>query len=262
MPRPIITLSSDFGTSDHYAGVMKGVILGICPTAQIVDITHEITPYEITEGAFTIAQVYPYFPKRTVHVVVVDPGVGTSRRPILVEAAGQYFIGPDNGVLAMVYHREKSKVRELTNDKYFRKPVSRTFHGRDIFSPCAAHLAGGVKPALFGKLLHDYLLPLFMKPIRSGKRTWSGAILKIDHYGNLITNLHIDEFPDVKLRPVEIHAGLSTIRRLAMNYADTEQDEIFAIIGSSGYLEISVNQSSAAKKLGCETGSPVELTFF
>ncbi len=262
MPRPIITLSSDFGTSDHYAGVMKGVILGICPTAEIVDITHEIRPYEITEGAFTIAQIYPYFPKRTIHVVVVDPGVGTSRRPILVEAAGQFFTGPDNGVLAMVYEREKSKVRELTTEKYFRRPVSRTFHGRDIFSSCAAHLAQGVRPAQFGKLLDDYLRPLFMKPIRSGKRTWNGAILKIDHFGNLITNFHIDEFPDVKLRPVEIQAGLQTIRRLALTYAGTEPDEVFAIIGSSGYLEISANQSSAAKQLGCETGAPVELTFF
>jgi S-adenosyl-L-methionine hydrolase (adenosine-forming) len=262
MPRPIITLSSDFGTSDHYAGVMKGVILGICPMAEIVDITHEITPFEVTEGAFTIAQMYPYFPKRTIHVVVVDPGVGTSRRPILVEAAGQYFIGPDNGVLAMVYEREKSKVRELTNEKYFRQPVSRTFHGRDIFSPCGAHLAMGVKPAMLGKLIHDHLRPLFMKPIRSGKRTWSGAILKIDHFGNLITNLHIDEFPDLKLRPVEVQAGLCTIRRIALTYATTEPEEVFAIIGSSGYLEISMNQSSAAKQLGCGIGAPVDLTFF
>jgi S-adenosylmethionine hydrolase len=262
MPRPIVTLCSDFGTSDHYVGVMKGVILGICPTAEIVDITHEIPPFEITEGAFSIAQAYPYFPKRTVHVVVVDPGVGTWRRPILVEAAGQYFVGPDNGVLAMVYEREKSKVRELSNDKFFRKPVSRTFHGRDIFSPCAAHLAKGVKPAQFGKLLHDYLRPSFTKPVRTGKRTWTGAILKIDHFGNLITNLHVDEFPEVKLRPVDIQVGLRTVRRLAVNYSATEPDEVFAIVGSSGYLEISANQTSAAKQLGCGTGAPVELTVF
>ncbi len=262
MPRPIITLSSDFGSSDHYVGVMKGVILGICPAAEIIDITHEIPPFEITEGAFSIAQAYPYFPKRTVHVVVVDPGVGTSRRPILVEAAGQSFVGPDNGVLAMVYEREKAKVRELTNVKFFRKPVSRTFHGRDIFSPCAAHLAKGVRPAQFGKLLQDYLRPSFTTPIRSGKRTWTGAILKVDHFGNLITNLHIDEFPEVKLRPVDIQVGLRTVRRLALNYADTEPDEVFAIVGSSGYLEISANQTSAAKLLGCGTGAPVELTLF
>src|SRR5205823_156276 len=133
MTKPILTLTTDFGLSDHYVGTMKGVILGICPQAQMVDISHEVSPYEITEGAFLIAQAYRHFPKKTVHVVVVDPGVGTARRPILMEAAGQYFVAPDNGVLSMVYSREKHKVRLIANDRYFRKPVSTTFHGRDVF---------------------------------------------------------------------------------------------------------------------------------
>ncbi len=191
---PILTLTTDFGTSDHFAGVLKGVILGICPAARIADITHEIRPFEISEGAFVIAQSYRAFPKGTVHVVVVDPGVGSARRPILVEAAGQYFIGPDNGVLSMVYGKEKHKVRELTAEKYFRHPVSRTFHGRDIFAPVAAHLAAGVRPAAFGKLINDYLKITFDAPARSGKRVWAGTILKIDRFGNLITNFHIGEF--------------------------------------------------------------------
>src|SRR5881296_1635892 len=126
MTRPILTLTTDFGLGDHFVGTMKGVILGICPQAQIVDISHGITPFEIGEGAYLIAQAYRYFPKKTVHVVVVDPGVGTARRPILMEAAGQYFVAPDNGVLAMIYGAEKHKVRAITADKYFRKPVSQT----------------------------------------------------------------------------------------------------------------------------------------
>src|SRR5204863_8746983 len=131
MTAPILTLTTDFGLSDHFVGVMKGVIPSISPQAQVVDISHGVTPFEIAEGAYLIAQAYPYYPKKTVHVVVVVPGVGTSRRPILLEAAGQYFVAPDNGVLSMVYAKEKAKVRLIASEKYFLKPVSRTFHGRD-----------------------------------------------------------------------------------------------------------------------------------
>ena len=263
MPSPIITLTTDFGTSDHFTGVMKGVILSLCPRAHIVDITHEIAPFEITDGAFVIAQAWRWFPRRTIHVVVVDPGVGTARRPILVEAGGHRFIGPDNGVLSMVYGREKRpRVRELTADRYFLKPVSRTFHGRDIFAPVAAHLASGVLPARFGKLIDDYLKISLDAPVRTGKRIWTGTILKIDRFGNLITNLHVDEFPDVRLRPFELQAGVRRLTRLALNYADSEPGEPFVIVGSSGYLEVACNQASAAKLLGCGAGAPVELVLY
>src|SRR5580704_11403223 len=188
MPPPILTLTTDFGASDHYVGAMKGVILSICPHAQIVDICHDVTPFQIAEGAYVIAQAFECFPKKTVHVVVVDPGVGTARRPILVEAAGQFFIGPDNGVLSMVYSQQKHKVRLIENDTYFRQPVSATFHGRDIFAPVAAHLAAGVVPARMGKLIKDYLQPDFLNPQRTGERTWTGRILKIDRFGNIVTN--------------------------------------------------------------------------
>ncbi|MCP5109892.1 MAG: SAM-dependent chlorinase/fluorinase, partial [bacterium] len=201
MARPIITLTTDFGLDDHFAGTMKGVILGILPTAEIVDLCHNVTPFEITEGAFLIAQAYRYFPKRTVHVVVVDPGVGTARRPILVEAAGQFFIGPDNGVLSMVYSREKHKARHITARKYFLEHISNTFHGRDVFAPVAAHLRKGTPPSKFGKLIGDHLRPTFEKPVRTGKRYWTGAVLKVDHFGNLITNFRLDEFPELRLRP-------------------------------------------------------------
>ena len=152
MARPILTLTTDFGLSDHYVAAMKGVVLAICPQAQIVDISHGVPAFAISEGAYLIAQAYRYFPRKTVHVVVVDPGVGTDRRPIVAEAGGQFFVAPDNGVLAMIYAREKHTVRALTNRKYFLKPVSQTFHGRDIFAPAAAHLAAGVAPASSGKL--------------------------------------------------------------------------------------------------------------
>jgi S-adenosylmethionine hydrolase len=259
MPKPILTLTTDFGLSDHYVGVMKGVILGICPQAQIVDISHQIPPFEISEGAYTIAQAYAYFPPKTVHVVVVDPGVGTSRRPILMEAAGQYFVAPDNGVLAMVYSRERHKIRLISNEKYFHHPVSRTFHGRDIFSPVAAHVAAGVPASRIGKLIRDYLRPGFEKPQRTGKRTWSGRILKIDRFGNIITNFHAADFPDLERRNVAMVIGPRQIEALAHNYAECGPGELFMIVGSSGYVEVSVSQGSAARQIGCETGAPADL---
>src|SRR5579883_1630443 len=241
MPSSILTLTTDFGLSDHYVGAMKGVILGICPRAQIVDITHQVTPYEITEGAYTISQAWRTFPKKTVHVVVVDPGVGTARRPILMECGGQYFIAPDNGVLSMIYLREPAKVRLISNEKYFRHPVSKTFHGRDIFSPVAAHLAAGVTPAQFGKRIEDYLRPVFQKPQRAGKRTWVGQIVKIDHFGNLITNYHVDDFPGLDQQHVTFSVGPYPVTVIARNYAEAGWGEVFAIVGSSGFYEISVN---------------------
>jgi hypothetical protein len=175
MPAPILTLTTDFGLSDHYVGSMKGVILGICPRAQLVDISHQVSPYAIAEGAFLIGQAYRSFPRGTVHVVVVDPGVGSDRRPILTEAAGQYFVAPDNGVLALIFAREKHKVRLISNQRYFRQPVSRTFHGRDIFAPVAAHLASGVAPSRMGKVIADYVRPPFERPRQTGARTWTST---------------------------------------------------------------------------------------
>jgi hypothetical protein len=264
MPRRIITLTTDFGTSDHFAGTMKGVILSIQPSAQIVDITHEVQPFEIADGAFTIAQAYPYFPKKSIHVVVVDPGVGSTRRPLLAEAAGHYFIAPDNGVLSMVFGHQPSKLRvwHITNERYFLRPLSRTFHGRDVFAPVAAHLASGILPARFGTRIQDYIRLTFDKPKQTAKKTWAGSILKVDRFGNLFTNLHIDHFAGVKTRPFEMKVGMQTISRLALTFTECEPEEIFVIVGSSGYIEIASNQGSAAKALGCGAGSPVALTIF
>jgi S-adenosylmethionine hydrolase len=241
---------------------MKGVILGIQPQAQIVDITHQVSPFEIVEAAFVLAESYRFFPKKTVHLVVVDPGVGTSRRPLVAEAAGQYFVAPDNGVLSMVYSREKHKVRSITNEKFFLKPVSGTFHGRDVFAPVAARLAKGTRPGSFGPLCNDYLRQEFEKPVRTGKRIWSGTILKVDRFGNLITNFHVSEFPVVQTRPFAMNVGQQQVTQLARTFAEANPGEPVLIVGSSGFLKVAYNQASATKTIGCVVGSPVELTLY
>lgn len=254
MPQRVITLTTDFGTTDHFVGVMKGVILGIAPRASIVDITHEIAPFNVRAAAFVVHETWRYFPKGTIHVVVIDPGVGSARRPLLVEAGGQLFVGPDNGVFSMLYDGDALRVRTITNPKLMRKQISKTFHGRDVFAPVAAHLAGGVKPAQAGNLIHDYVGLDQMKPVRSGK-TWRGVILKDDRFGNLITNFKAEDFGG---NSFEARIGGKCIHRMAQTYAETEVGELFAIVGSSGYLEIAANQTSAAALLGCSAGANIE----
>jgi len=260
MRKPIVTLTTDFGLQDHYVGAMKGVLLGICPQAQVVDISHQVQPFQISEGAYLIAQACSSFPPKTVHVVVVDPGVGSARRPIVVEAARQFFVAPDNGVLAMIYAAQQHKVRVIANQRYFRRPVSRTFHGRDIFAPAAAHLAAGLPAARLGKRIEDYLRPAFLKPQRIGKRTWTGQVLHIDHFGNVVTNFHGGDFPDLEMRNVSMALGTHELHVVARSYAECGEGELFLIVGSSGYLEVSVNQASAARAIGCGIGAPAELT--
>jgi S-adenosyl-L-methionine hydrolase (adenosine-forming) len=260
MAKPVLTLTTDFGTSGHYVAAMKGVILSICPEARIVDVCHDVRPFEIAEAAYLIAQVYRTFPKDTVHVVVVDPGVGTSRRPILMEAAGQRFVAPDNGALAMIYSREKAKVRLISNEKLFRKPVSRTFHGRDIFAPVAARIAGGLAPARVGRRIEDYLRPAFEKPKLTGDGAWTGYVLHIDRFGNVVTNFQAADFPDLDRLGFRMTLGQCEVAAMARNYAERGPGELFVIEGSSGYLEISVGQASAAAQIGCHVGAVAELT--
>ncbi|MEP7367025.1 MAG: SAM-dependent chlorinase/fluorinase [Acidobacteriota bacterium] len=263
---PIITLTTDFGLTDHYVGVMKGVILSLAPRATVVDITHDVPPFAVNEGAFQVSEAWSYFPKKTVHVVVVDPGVGSERRPILVEAGGHYFVGPDNGVLALVYGGAKAaakpKVRHITNQKLFGKQMSATFHGRDVFAPVAAHLAKGVKAAQVGPVIEDYLRPQAEKPVRTGHRVWQGTVLRIDRFGNLITNLLVSEFPAVLERPFVMIPGVVRVERLIRHYSEGGIGETAVIVGSSGYLEVVANQGSAAKILGVGVGAPVELSLY
>jgi S-adenosyl-L-methionine hydrolase (adenosine-forming) len=242
---------------------MKGVMLGICPGAQLIDISHEIAPYAITEGAFTLAQAWSCFPPGSVHMVVVDPGVGSARRPIAVEAAGHYFVAPDNGVLTMLYEVVPvHEVREITAIRFFRQPVSRTFHGRDIFSPIAAHLAAGVAFTELGETITDYVRLGFAKPARTGEKTWSGTILKVDRFGNLVTNLDSASWQHLGEHKFELRIGWHAVTGVAQSYAGMGAGEIFVIAGSSGLLEVSANQASAAQMLKARAGDTIELHIF
>jgi S-adenosyl-L-methionine hydrolase (adenosine-forming) len=256
MPSPLITLLTDFGSSDPFVGVMKGVIFDICPDAVTIDLSHEVHPFEIAEGGFLLAQSWPHFPNGTVHLAVVDPGVGSRRRPVVVEAGGHFFVGPDNGLFSMVFAAALSNVRHVTASKYFRDPVSSTFHGRDIFAPVAAHLANGVTAAKFGRTITDYTRLDFFRPVRSAKRAWTGTILHIDRFGNIVTNFLAEQFRE---RMLEMRTGLQSVNRAAEYYADVPFGELFVVAGSSGFLEISVNQGSAARVLGVGLGAPLEL---
>jgi len=262
MANRLITFTTDFGLSDHFVGVMKGVVAGIAPAARVVDISHDVAPYNLTEAAFIIAEAWPHFPKRTIHMVVVDPGVGSARRPILAEAGGHLFVAPDNGVLSMVFDAAPHNIRVISNPRFMRRDVSRTFHGRDVFAPAAAHLAKGAQPAAFGKRIDDYIRIEMTRPSRAGKDAWRGTILKVDRFGNLITNFAAREFAGINSRPFEMRAGTQRIHRLALTYAETEAGDLFVIVGSSGHLEIAANQASAAGLLGCSAGAPVELDLY
>src|ERR1700733_3897590 len=193
---PVITITTDFGTNDHFVGAMKGVIVDIVPEAQIVDISHAVQPFDVLDGALTIAQAYSYFPNGTVHLVVVDPGVGTARRPILLSTGPHYFVAPDNGVLSLVYAREpRLQVRHIHAEHYYRQPVSNTFHARDIFAPVAAYLAKGVESAKFGEEISDYIRFNAPKPKLADAQTLRGVVLKVDRFGNMITNITPQDVP-------------------------------------------------------------------
>jgi S-adenosyl-L-methionine hydrolase (adenosine-forming) len=260
MKLPVITLLTDFGSLDHYVGAMKGILLGICPNAQLVDISHETAPYAIADAAFTLSQAWTCFPEGTVHLVVVDPGVGSARRPLLVEAAGHRFVAPDNGVLTMLYDAVPAhEVREITASRYFRRPVSLTFHGRDIFAPIAAHLANGLAPVEIGTRIGDYQRFSFAKPAQTGPKTWTGTILKTDRFGNLITNFDSETWRGLAVERFEMKVGARPVSRMASNYAEMPAGDLFVIAGSAGFLEISVNRGSAAKEAGAASGDNLEL---
>src|SRR6266478_1553097 len=194
-PRPIITLTTDYGTNDHLVGTLKGVILKINPDVTIVDISHDVTPYDLLDGALTIGSSYPYFPPRTIHVVVVDPGVGTERRPLLVSGQNQYFLAPDNGVLSGVFEKEETfLVRHLTAEHYFLHPVSNTFHGRDVFAAVAGWLSKNWQPGSMGEEITDFKRFALPRP-KEADGLLKGVVLKVDSFGNLITNFREEDLP-------------------------------------------------------------------
>lgn len=259
---PLITLMTDFGHRDHFVGVMKGVIAAIAPRARVISVTHGIEPFQITQARYLLSQTYPYFPPRTIHVVVVDPGVGGARRPLLVEAAGQYFIGPDNGLFTDVLALPKARARELSNRAQWRATISSTFHGRDIFAPAAAHLAAGAAPARAGRLIRDARLAESLAPQRTGKRLWTGQVVHIDHFGNLITNLAPLDMPELGPRRTVLKIGYEIIDGIAPSYSAAAPGAVVAVVGSGGTIEVAVNQGHAARKLGLGIGSPVELELY
>jgi len=260
LPDPIITLTTDFGTSDHLVGTMKGVILNINPAARIVDLNHHVTPFDILDGALSIANAYRYFPPRTIHVVIVDPGVGTQRRPLLVSGEKQYFIAPDNGVLSMVFERESCTVRNITAEHYFLNPISPTFHGRDIFAPTAAWLSKTLQTEAFGEEISDFVRFTVPRAKPAGQAV-KGVVLRVDAFGNLMTNLTAEDVPAaaVESGSIKLSLGGKEIRKFAQTFALGAPGEPIAVFGAAGYLEIAVNRGSAARTLGANRGAEVTL---
>ncbi|HEU0184004.1 MAG TPA: SAM-dependent chlorinase/fluorinase, partial [Blastocatellia bacterium] len=220
-PSAMITLLTDFGLSDYFVPAVKGVILTINPEVTIIDITHDVAAHDIESAAFTLGSCYHNFPSGAVHVVVVDPGVGSARRAIAASAGGYFFVGPDNGVFSFVYARESNlRVFHVTNDRYFRRPVSPTFHGRDVFAPVAAHIAGGARPEEIGVEIEDYVKFEIPRP-RANNGIIEGRILHIDRFGNLVTNFTEAELKPSEIRPAtKIHVGGREVRRFNAYFAE------------------------------------------
>jgi S-adenosyl-L-methionine hydrolase (adenosine-forming) len=259
----LVTLLTDFGTADYFVGAMKGAVLAANPRAQVVDITHEIPAHDVEAGAFTLLAAFEAFPEGTVHVAVVDPGVGSSRRAVAVETHGHTFVGPDNGIFGYVYERVGNfVVHQLTNRSYFRKDVSTTFHGRDVFAPVAGALSRGVRAEEMGPRVEDFVRLPFARPVVRAGGTVEGRIIHVDRFGNCVTNFTPQDVPREAFdRGTRMKVGGFEIKRLRRFFAD-ERDapgEPFAIWGSAGLLEIAVFQDSAARRLGVGRGQAVEV---
>jgi S-adenosylmethionine hydrolase len=259
MARPVVALLTDFGLDDHYVGTMKGVVLSVCPEASLVDITHGIEAQDIARGAAELAAAYRYFPTGTVFLVVVDPGVGSSRRAIAAEAAGYRFVGPDNGVFSEVFRESPpSLLVELTERKYTRAPVSHTFEGRDRFAAVAGWMANETPLRAFGPVIDDYLMLGLPEP------TWAdgeirGEVMRVDRFGNLITNITVKALDHVSYPAVVSVSGHTGIRLVTI-YADVAPGAACALVGSSGYLEIAVSSGNAARVLGATRGERVRVS--
>lgn len=258
--RPIITLLTDFGWGDGYIGAMKGVILQINPDCRIVDLAHEIPPHDVMGAALVLGQTYPFFPSGTIHVAVVDPGVGGARRPLVLETNGYRFVGPDNGCFTLVLRREEGvQAYELIEERFHLPRVSHTFHGRDIFAPVAAHLAAGVPPAAMGPPIEtaDLTSLSIPDPVAEGE-ILRGEVIGVDSFGNLVTNISRDTMeacaPD---GIVEIEVGGERITGLRSSYAEGREGEVIALWGSAGFLEIALKEQDLHRERGWERGEQV-----
>ena len=258
MPRPVIALLTDFGLRDHYAGTMKGVMLGICPDATLVDISHEVPPQDVLGGALDLAASYRYFPAGTIFLAVVDPGVGSARRGIAAEAGGYRFVAPDNGLLSLVLDSLPVRAVELTDRRYTLPAISRTFEGRDRFAPAAAWLATGVELSALGRSAGEVHRLQVPAPSTDGV-TIVGQVLRADRFGNLETNIDRTVYDALSARTVEVRAGGTSISQVVGTYGDVAAGEVCALFGSSDRLEIAVHGSSAAARLDLGRGAPVHV---
>jgi S-adenosyl-L-methionine hydrolase (adenosine-forming) len=256
--RPIIALLSDFGSTDHYTGTMKGVVLGICPDVTLVDITHDITAHDVLEGSLQLAAACRYFPTGTIFLAVVDPGVGSARRGIAADTGDYRFVAPDNGVLTAVLRDQPPKrIVELSERRYARPTVSRTFEGRDRFAPAAAWLAKGIQLTALGRPVHDYVRLDIPEPVIE-EDVLRGAVLRVDRFGNLITNIDrraLEKFADG--HSIAVAAEDRAVGRLVATYAEMPDTEVCALYGSTDHLELAEAGASAAARLGLGRGATV-----
>jgi len=264
LDKKIIALLSDFGTKDGYVAAMKGVILEICNTVKIVDITHDIVRQDVRNGAFVLATAAPYFPDGTIFICVVDPGVGTERRGIVVEGKRNFYIGPDNGLLMLSVQREGMKyVYEITNKKYMKEEISLTFHGRDIFAPVGAYLVKGIRPEEIGKEIFDYIVLSQERATIKDQKIF-GEVLHVDGFGNIITNI---TFEDLKQIGIDFDIVLDIQIKdqaykiyFSETYGKVRPSELLALIGSNGFFEIAINQGNAALKLDISSGDSITIS--
>jgi hypothetical protein len=257
----IVTLTTDFGMQDYYVAAMKGVMLALNADLHFVDITHLVPPHDVATAAFLLGQAAPCFPPGTIHLAVVDPGVGTARKVLVVSAGGQFFIAPDNGLLSYIFNAvEEFSAFEITADHYFRKPVSSTFQGRDVFAPVAAWVSKDIPLRQFGPWLENPVRLELPAPTKVRETLVQAAILAIDRFGNLITNLKPKDVPAYAAgdaRSCKVLAGKREIASFHRTFAEGKPGELFLVPGSSGYLEIVVREGSAAGELGLKSGAPI-----
>jgi S-adenosylmethionine hydrolase len=258
MARPIVALLSDFGTRDHYAGTLKAVVLGVCPEATLVDIGHDIPAHDVMAGALELAACYRYFPSGTVFLVVVDPGVGSTRRGIAADTGDYRFVAPDNGVLSAVFRETApKKVVELTERKYARPTVSRTFEGRDRFAPAAGWLAKGIALSSLGKGVADFHLLDLPRPTADAREI-RGEVVRVDRFGNLISNIDRRIFEQLSATgAISVRAGTHEVAKVVATYAEAPPGEPCALFGSTDHLEIAVNAGDAAAQLSLARGAAV-----
>lgn len=256
----MIALLTDFGTADYFVGSVKGVILSINPTATIVDITHEIPPQDLEAGGFTLFASHSSFPQGTIFVAVVDPGVGSERRPIIVNHGGQLFVGPDNGLFSYFYATNSHQTVHITNERYFRDPVSPTFHGRDVFAPVAAHISRGAEITVFGPAISDEIRLEIAQPKKVKDHVWAARIIHVDRFGNCITNITRELLTAEQQEHARLRVKDKTITSIRNFFAEGEaKEKVFGVWGSAGFLEIAALNRSAAKKLKLKRGDLVRL---